>query len=76
MTAFGGAAVSTSMAAAAVGGGTSVLTMKNKATLTTMPVVDGGAGNVSAGVSGVGMKTLHYLQGRNNSKGWYEIMSL
>ena len=69
MTAFGGAAVSTSMTAAAVGSGTSVLTVKNKTMLTTMPVVNGGASNVPASVSGVGMKTAHCLQGRNNSKG-------
>ena len=72
MTAFGGAAVSTSMAAA-VGGGTSVLTVKNKTMLTTMPVVNGGASNVPASVSGLGMKTVHSVQGRNNSKGTLKL---
>ena len=63
MTAFGGGAastpVSTSMSSA---GGTSVLTVKNKTTLTTTPVADGATSNVPAVVSSVGAKAVQYLQ--------------
>ena len=59
--------MSTAMAVTARGS-TSVMTVKDKTVLTTLPVVDSTASSVPANMSSIGVKTVHYIQGRN-SKG-------